>query len=956
MQSQRLQSRQHDIYLDGSDSDVDQRSVSSSKAQNVRCTPRMLAKEQDGTQSWSGENDMPMTNSPLKRTQALRSLAAKRADAAVYEAAAHFDRMALPDEEGAVPLLINDTTASYDEQAENPHRAPKPQAVLSALQHSVYAQFSGAGLVDHACRGGIGVVFVCADVTQSSNMVGGPHACYAQYFGESHAFNTVVSLDAASLAPMHMVRRAKLTDQGVLRRAELKGLIDVLQRTVERNEYECIHVCVSSAYVAKAWGTWIPQWEASGWPGEADSETASHSSRLGLRRSSSATRSLSSSNSGSRVRTPIGMRLDVDLTNSPKHRMTRSPLAKKHGAGAGNYAVQTADTLSTPPRPQRRPRQLDADSPKDSFQTTDYSTSPASGSTQSGRKSARRLVDEDLLRELSLLRKEFVQMELQSGPRVHLYLIDRVHNPAGSLAAMDEKVYKRDALQVPQSHSRQALYTPDSLAVGDSPTKRGMPARINELGRASPFLIRPTKSVSQQSGVEEDEDASTGRILFSRKATSTLSPPAPASPTLSTRSRSKQPRSPKSVRAPPTPAPVLVPLPLPDLDHPISPASVETNDPPAPLSPLSPSAIQDTTPKPLTIEALQEHDRATEENDKAKSGRRFPGRKAMSIRSGARSESGFSILSRLTAKMFRRGDRGHELPPTPDIGADVGESNALGISIHGVPLALANTGGIVKVPSPIPPPLARPSDAGPAPAPAIPSAMSFRMASPPKLHVAPHSARAIPAELPPTSPPFVKKTLLPSTSQPDLRAISRESANAAIGTEQLWRDAGSQRTKAMPSRARSPHRRADARRNARPLPEAQSEAPSVSRSTRRATELSDTSITQCKQRLLEALCISEQPEDPELGRAFADMQPEEIDMYIEKQRTDEEDTLQFIPLAEPVDGPKTIDGATPMNTFPLEDGQAIYVGFRANANAAPAEPSVQLASFQDEEGEMEPDK
>ncbi|MHC4048289.1 hypothetical protein, partial [Bradyrhizobium sp. 23AC] len=30
----------------------------------------------------------------------------------------------------------------------------------------------------------------------------------------------------------------------------------------------CAHVCMDSPYVAKAWGSWIPNWEENGWPGD----------------------------------------------------------------------------------------------------------------------------------------------------------------------------------------------------------------------------------------------------------------------------------------------------------------------------------------------------------------------------------------------------------------------------------------------------------------------------------------------------------------------------------------------------------------------------------------------------------------------------------------------------------------------------------------------------------------
>ena len=133
-------------------------------------------------------------------------------------------------------------------------------------------------------------------------------------------------------------------------RDRLRGIITALGM-LSQSPYRptCAHLCVSSAYVAKAWGVWIPHWEAHGWPGEEVDNSVRHSKKRWTRRMQLMSLDTSSSDSYSRK------------SDSPDH-------------GSPTF-----------------------------------------------RRTHRRLVDEDLLRELAALRTKLADMDALGGPSAVSY-------------------------------------------------------------------------------------------------------------------------------------------------------------------------------------------------------------------------------------------------------------------------------------------------------------------------------------------------------------------------------------------------------------------------------------------------------------------------------------------------------------------------------------------------------
>ena len=257
-----------------------------------------------------------------------------------------------------------------------------PEPMLTAKMEAVMDQFASHTLEDHECVGSRMSAFVGAlvrpmydvDLTRAMHRTG-----YAAYFAPHHPGNHASGLQPGDRTPPRQSRRRPLTSSALQRRAELRGVITVLDMLLARTTDQCCyHVCVDSIYVAKAWGTWIPQWEQRGWPGE-----------------------------------------DTDARNSD---------------AAGQPSGRISGRSSARLQRQRSGEATEDDS--------------VSMTTTSSRRGTRRLVDEDLLRQLASLRQSFAESELQGGSRVHLYLIERAHNPAD---AMVREAGEYDATALSQS-------------------------------------------------------------------------------------------------------------------------------------------------------------------------------------------------------------------------------------------------------------------------------------------------------------------------------------------------------------------------------------------------------------------------------------------------------------------------------------------------------------------------
>lgn len=488
---------------------------------------------------------------------------------------------------------------------------------LSEMQEYVYEHFAGRQLGSHMSKRPVQPIFVGANVDSS-----GRFAAYAIYTGPRDPHNSVQLIGDADRMPAHMTRRAPLSLPALKRRAELRGMITALEILLQPPLQPVrANVCVSSAYVVKAWGVWIPQWEAHGWPGD-----------------------------------------DVDT------RSRQMPLT-------------------------RHLQHLSMDTSSDSVSRR----SDSLGGVSSGvRRPSRRLVDEDLLRDLAGLRMHFANMEKRGGPRVYLYQIDAQHNPAESMVAgciltnaspvepdMQEESepemrgYQPMRIVSPPRHPTHESLSPQQVRRHASPLPDDV--FLNSPSMQSSMLRRSPKSPSLSWASLPHARASSPRMT-------------PSSPSLmmysSPKMLSAQPQSSPLV---PPPAPLPVPMPVasvspsPGQSSAIlqtlspSPAAESYLSPASPLVPPRASTPQPLTNSPatptqgdttfdhssvaaasvehsdtssskkLTTQALREHDRQTGATSNSPLWRR-----ARSARMSTKSESVHSILYRLTPKLFRK--------------------------------------------------------------------------------------------------------------------------------------------------------------------------------------------------------------------------------------------------------------------------------------------------------------
>ena len=464
------------------------------------------------------------------------------------------------------------------------------------MQSSVFQQFSSPYMSDHSCSGSVQALFVATAADPSGSSI-----AYGMFGGPFSMLNSAHILGGEDRMPPHMARRTPLTTTALVRRAELRGVIAALRQLAQvRQGRLCAHLCVSSAYVAKAWGTWIPQWETHGWPGE-EAEVRSRTHHL---------------------RTP-----------PRQHNFPETPRRSRNHHMMESPGQQSSESLTG----------------------TDSSTST--------RRSTRRLVDEDLLRELAGLRTELARLDAQGKARVYLYQIETQHNPAVGLATQcvegdapplePEMPPQGTPLlgSIPKERTTRTgtlepirVFGPplvnDNVPVA-SPLPEDAYLRSPHLSRAkSPLVPSPSmRPVSSRAGTPRSRTASP-MAEASRPFSPGASPHAKASPLVVSRSK---------------PSPMLAP-------------SALTQGPFDGLTPTMPAAgLPPGSPAyaPLTMEALEEHDRQVGSPD---SDPRAQRRRAKSTRSSVKSDNAQSLVHRLTPRIFRRKPKNSAFHKSPPVG------------------------------------------------------------------------------------------------------------------------------------------------------------------------------------------------------------------------------------------------------------------------------------------------
>ncbi|GAC74547.1 hypothetical protein PANT_12c00021 [Moesziomyces antarcticus T-34] len=336
---------------------------------------------------------------------------------------------------------------------------------LNEAMRRVMKQFAGHGLHDHRCNGYPIAVFVGATAIDTGSIIQ-PHVSGAvsMYFGPGHPKNMATLLPGEDRVPSHIPNPKAPTPASLSRRAELRSAITALHTIYEMYRGRaCAHVCIDSAYVAKAWGTWIPTWELRGWPGEDDQEAGDEErweeeyyerrrnqrrvyDRYGARYEDR--RDGYASDGGRFRRDAPRRRYDDDwLASDPYADRDRS---RRRGGG------------------QRRSRgAYDYSSDEDEYDRRDrrrYDERDDRRRRPMRRAPGRRLVDEDLLRELADIRYEFARAERGRHGSAHLYLIDRSNNPADRMA---RAVAKSDGNLLRQElealHVDDAAFSDDEL-------------------------------------------------------------------------------------------------------------------------------------------------------------------------------------------------------------------------------------------------------------------------------------------------------------------------------------------------------------------------------------------------------------------------------------------------------------------------------------------------------------
>ncbi|SNX82768.1 uncharacterized protein MEPE_01474 [Melanopsichium pennsylvanicum] len=366
------------------------------------------------------------------------------------------------------PASVTSKTLDADTQVFPGTRIRKyiePQ--LNEAMRRVMKQFSGHSMQDHRCNGYPIAVFVGATAIDTGSIIQ-PHVSgsISLYFGPGHPKNMASLLPEEDRTPSHIPNPKAPTPASLSRRAELRSAITALHTIYELYRGRaCAHVCIDSAYVAKAWGTWIPTWELKGWPGEDDEQEGDrerweeeyYERRRTQRRAYDrhGTRYMHLPDRRDRDRSRDGYASDGGRYRSRDSRaQPRSRYNDRDDwLSSDPYADRSrrrGDRGPPPQSPRRRGNRRDYDysSEEDDYNSrrggrrryddeygSPYSPDRAPPRRRPMRRApGRRLVDEDLLRELADIRYEFARVERDRQGSAHLYLIDRSNNPADRMA------------------------------------------------------------------------------------------------------------------------------------------------------------------------------------------------------------------------------------------------------------------------------------------------------------------------------------------------------------------------------------------------------------------------------------------------------------------------------------------------------------------------------------------
>ncbi|CAO1638879.1 unnamed protein product [Sympodiomycopsis kandeliae] len=156
--------------------------------------------------------------------------------------------------------------------SKHPHGAPAvTSSSFKPKMTTILSRFSSRQMGDHKCRRGYPIaVFAGAqsmDVGSITNQQ--VEGSYSLFFGSGHPQNLQELMSQSELKPSHLQNPKPLSTAATARRAELIATTRALQAIHDLYQGKaCAHVCMDSAYVAKAWGSWIPKWEEEGWPGD----------------------------------------------------------------------------------------------------------------------------------------------------------------------------------------------------------------------------------------------------------------------------------------------------------------------------------------------------------------------------------------------------------------------------------------------------------------------------------------------------------------------------------------------------------------------------------------------------------------------------------------------------------------------------------------------------------------
>lgn len=153
---------------------------------------------------------------------------------------------------------------------------------LTSKMTTILSRFSSRQMGDHKCQRGYPIAVFCGaqsmDVGSITNSE--VNGSYALFFGPGHPSNIQQAMTESELQPSHLQNPKPATVASTGRRAELIATTRALQAIHDLYQGKaCAHVCMDSAYVAKAWGSWIPKWEEDGWPGDEHLKYSSRDSR-----------------------------------------------------------------------------------------------------------------------------------------------------------------------------------------------------------------------------------------------------------------------------------------------------------------------------------------------------------------------------------------------------------------------------------------------------------------------------------------------------------------------------------------------------------------------------------------------------------------------------------------------------------------------------------------------------